>query len=130
VSRLPVARIRAPDHRGDRTPPVRSGRGTRFDIVLSHAGEDSHADHRAAHEATLSAVRDFHGSVLLYQSPSTKPNGFHPTFFVELDPDAVARKDAAIQAHVSQRDKAYMRSPRRRGMAGTWAIFLRLPDES
>jgi LmbE family N-acetylglucosaminyl deacetylase len=101
-----------------------------FDLVLTHSGEDSHADHRAAHEATLSAVRGFHGSVLLYQSPSTKPNGFRPTFFVELDQAAVAKKDAAIQAHVSQRDKAFMRCPWLRSMGGTWATFLRLSSDT
>jgi LmbE family N-acetylglucosaminyl deacetylase len=102
----------------------------RFDVVLTHAAEDSHADHRTVHEATLSAVRGFHGSVLLYQSPSTKPNGFRPTFFVELDPDGVAKKQAAIQAHVSQRSKPFMGAPWLRDMGGTWATFLRLPGDT
>ena len=47
-----------------------------------------------------------------------------------LDQDAVASKDAAIQAHVSQREKAFMRSPWLRSMGGTWATFLRLPGET
>jgi LmbE family N-acetylglucosaminyl deacetylase len=102
----------------------------RFDVVLTHAAEDSHADHRTVHEATLSAVRGFHGSVLLYQSPSTKPNGFRPTFFVELDRSGVEKKQAAIHAHVSQRNKVFMGNPWLRDMGGTWATFLRLPGET
>jgi LmbE family N-acetylglucosaminyl deacetylase len=102
-------------------------RSPSFDIVLTHAGEDTHADHRVVHESTLSAVRDFHGTVLCYQAPSTKPNGFHPTFFVRLDKDEICQKDLAIQAHVSQREKEMMRIPRTIGMASNWGVFLRLP---
>lgn len=102
-------------------------RSPRYDIILTHVGEDTHADHRTVHESTLSAVRDFPGAVLLYQAPSTKPNGFHPTFFVKLDADAVYQKDLAIQAHVSQREKAFMKTSRTLGMATNWALFFRLP---
>ena len=98
-----------------------------FDIILSHAGEDTHADHRATYEATLSAARSFQGAVLHYQAPSTKPNGFRPTFFVRLDKRAIERKNRAIQAHISQRDKAFMQESRTFGMANNWALFHRQP---
>jgi LmbE family N-acetylglucosaminyl deacetylase len=100
----------------------------RFDLVLSHAGEDTHADHRAVHESTLSAVRDFHGVVLLYQSPSTKPNGFRPTVFVDLDEEAVRQKGLALEKHVSQRDKPFMQMSRMRNIAESWSLFLRRPS--
>lgn len=102
----------------------------KYDVVLSHAGEDTHADHRTVHESTLSAVRDFHGSVLLYQSPSVKPIGFRPTFFARLDEDDIVQKDLSIQAHVSQRGRSYTRVSRTRGLADNWSLFLRQPEET
>jgi LmbE family N-acetylglucosaminyl deacetylase len=102
--------------------------GPKYHVILSHTGSDSHADHRAVYESTLSAVRDFHGSVLLYQSPSVKPNGFYPTFFTRLDETDIEQKDLSIQAHVSQRGRLYTRVSRTRGLADNWSIFLRQPE--
>jgi LmbE family N-acetylglucosaminyl deacetylase len=99
----------------------------RFDAIFTHSGEDTHADHRTAHESTLSAVRNFHGTVLCYQAPSTKPNGFHPTFFVKLEELDIDQKDAAIMRHVSQRDRPYTTVSRTVSMVANWSIFLRLP---
>jgi LmbE family N-acetylglucosaminyl deacetylase len=101
-----------------------SNAGSNYDLVLSHAQGDSHADHRTAHESTLSAVRDFQGTVLLYQSPSVKPNGFHPTFFPRLEEVDMDRKDLSIQAHTSQRHRIYTRVSRTRGLADNWSIYL------
>lgn len=94
-----------------------------YDVILTHSGEDTHADHRETHEATISALRNFWGSVLLYQSPSTKPNTFHPTFFVNLTEDAIRQKDRALQAHVSQQNKEFMKIARTVGLATSWALF-------
>jgi LmbE family N-acetylglucosaminyl deacetylase len=107
-----------------------ANRKPRYDIILSHVGEDTHADHRALYESTLSAARDFHGTLLLYQAPSTKPNGFHPTCFVRLDEEAIEKKAAALRMHISQRDKPFMTGSRTSGLAGSWPIFLRLPEGS
>ncbi|MCL4854076.1 MAG: PIG-L family deacetylase [Bryobacteraceae bacterium] len=99
-----------------------------YDLVLSHAADDSHQDHCQAHESTVSALREFRGTLLLYQAPSTKPHKFHPTFFVTLDDDAIYRKDIALMCHISQRDKPELTGiVRTQGMAKTWALFLRLP---
>jgi len=103
---------------------------SKFDIVLTHAAEDTHEDHRVTLEATLSAVRHFHGTVLCYQSPTTKPNGFRPTFFVELDSDAIAKKTLALQAHNSQRFKPFMQAHKTLGLAVNWAQFHRLPEDT
>jgi two-component system response regulator HydG len=100
----------------------------RFDVVLTHAEGDAHEDHRVVHESTLSAVRHFNGTVLCYQAPNTKPNGFHPTFFVELDPEAIAHKVAALQEHQSQQLKPFMHAQQTRGLAANWAQFHRLPE--
>jgi LmbE family N-acetylglucosaminyl deacetylase len=100
----------------------------KYDVVLTHCREDDHADHRILYESTVSAVRNFHGSVLFYQSPSVRPNGFRPTFFVRLDEADVARKYEAIYAHVSQRGRQFMTARRTHGLADNWAIFLRQPE--
>ena len=102
------------------------GRPHPFDIILSHSGDDTHADHREAHEATISALRNYMGTVLLYQSPSTKPNSFHPTLFVNLPEDAIRQKDRALQAHVSQQNKEFMKIARTVGLATSWALFHHL----
>jgi LmbE family N-acetylglucosaminyl deacetylase len=97
-----------------------------YDIILTHCGEETHADHREAHEATISAARNFFGSVLLYQSPSTKPNTFHPTLFVNLSEEAIRQKDRALQAHASQQNKEFMKIARTVGLATSWALFHHL----
>jgi LmbE family N-acetylglucosaminyl deacetylase len=117
-----ICQIEARLYKPDRTP--------NYDVVLTHAGEDTHADHRAVHEATLSAVRDFFGTVLLYQAPSTKPNGFRPSFFATLDQAAIDKKDLALMTHISQREKPFMKRWRTEGMSSMWALFLRLPQET
>lgn len=101
---------------------------TGFDLLLTHAREDTHADHTAVHEATVSAARDLQEAVLTYQAPSTKPNGFLPTFFVRLSEEQIRRKHAAIVAHASQQGRAFTGLHRTRGLACNWAHFLRCPE--
>jgi LmbE family N-acetylglucosaminyl deacetylase len=102
---------------------------TEYNIVLTHSGQDTHADHREVFEASVSALRYFRGTVLLYQSPSTRPNGFHPTFFVNLDDEIVIRKCEAIRQHISQREKRYMTNRWIEAMASSWAFFHRINPE-
>ncbi|WP_158607785.1 PIG-L deacetylase family protein [Nocardia panacis] len=67
-------------------------------IVLTHAREDSHQDHRAAAEATVAAARA-HSQVLHYESPTTL--GFAPTLFAEVT-GVVADKLDLLREHRSQ----------------------------
>ena len=101
----------------------------RFDIVLTHAQEDTHKDHKCTYEATISAARAFDGVILLYQAPSTSPNEFRPTFFVNLDDDAISHKKKALVEHVSQREKSFMSHVQTDGMAKSWALFLRMSEK-
>jgi LmbE family N-acetylglucosaminyl deacetylase len=103
--------------------------GPAYDLILTHAKADTHADHATVHDATISAARWYYGTVLLYQSVSTQPNGFHPNYFVSLDADEIAAKQRALDCHVSQRERKFMEWARKQGMAKTWALFLRRPDE-
>ncbi|OHB72479.1 MAG: hypothetical protein A2V70_14415 [Planctomycetes bacterium RBG_13_63_9] len=100
----------------------------RFDVILTHARGDTHEDHVQIHEATISAARNFDGTVLFYEAPSTMPDQFRPTFFVNLDDEAVAHKQRALAAHKSQQDKSYMSQTRTEGIARSWAWFYRIPE--
>lgn len=100
-----------------------------YDILLTHVRGDTHSDHRAAHDATVSAARYFRGTVLLYQAPSTVPNQFRPTHFVHLDPAVIEAKQRALDCHSSQRGKAFMGRNWTQDMARAWAVFLRCPGE-
>jgi LmbE family N-acetylglucosaminyl deacetylase len=96
------------------------------DILLTHAACDLHDDHRQTHYATLSAARDFHGTVLLYQTASTIPDHFAPTFFVQLREEELERKMRALDTHASQREKEFMSHDRVTKMAEAWAGFHRM----
>ena len=102
--------------------------GDEFDLVLTHAGADTHSDHRTTWDASLAATRAFDGTVLLYQSVSTRPNEFRPTYFVSLDDATISAKQDALDCHESQRGKDFMKPLQTQGLAKGWAIFHRHPD--
>ncbi len=97
-------------------------------VVLTHAPHDTHSDHRQVYEATIAAARAHTGTILLYQAVSTMPNLFRPTCFVSLTDDAIDAKQKALECHASQREKDFMKRVRTEGMARSWALFLRRPD--
>ena len=99
-----------------------------FDVVLTHASGDTHQDHKSVYEATISATRNFGGTVLLYQAPSTIPNEFRPTFFVDVRDAHFEAKQCALREHVSQREKSFMAADRVLWAARSWAAFLNAPD--
>lgn len=102
--------------------------GEEFDIVLTHARGDTHNDHEMVSEATISATRAFHGTVLLYQGPSTILSEFRPTFFVDLAREDFEVKQKALRAHVSQREKPFMAREWPLWIAHSWAAFLNAPS--
>jgi LmbE family N-acetylglucosaminyl deacetylase len=100
------------------------------DIILTHSPRDLHDDHRQTHYATLSAARGFHGSILFYQTASTIPNQFAPTFFVQLSQDEFDKKMLALEAHSSQRDKDFMSHAQITKIAKAWAGFHQMQGDS
>ncbi len=100
------------------------------DIILTHAVCDLHDDHRQTHYASLSAARDFHGTILLYQTASTVPDHFSPTFFVQLHEDELERKMRMLDTHVSQREKDFLSHERVAKMAEAWAGFHRMDNSA
>ncbi|MHC4608221.1 MAG: PIG-L deacetylase family protein [Planctomycetota bacterium] len=100
-----------------------------YDLILSHAKADTHADHTAVYQATVAATRSYEGTVLLFQGVSTIPNEFHPVYFVNLDAEAIAAKQRALNCHASQREKDFMQRLQTEGIPKSWACFLRKPDQ-
>jgi LmbE family N-acetylglucosaminyl deacetylase len=80
-------------------------RDLRPDLVVTHSADDLHSDHHHVFLASMSALRDYRGTVLCYQTPSTVPNKFRPTFFAELDRNSMLVKILSILAHASQRER-------------------------
>jgi LmbE family N-acetylglucosaminyl deacetylase len=67
-------------------------------LIFGHAPQDTHQDHRALADATLSATR-YTRNVLLYEVPTTQD--FMPTLFVDIR-ETLEPKLAALEAHRSQ----------------------------
>ncbi|MHC4174196.1 MAG: PIG-L deacetylase family protein [Planctomycetota bacterium] len=103
---------------------------TRPDIILTHAPRDLHDDHRQTHHATLSAARGLHGTILFYQTASTIPNQFTPTFFVQLCQDEFDKKMLALEAHSSQRGKDFMSHTQITKIAEAWAGFHHMDGDT
>jgi LmbE family N-acetylglucosaminyl deacetylase len=70
----------------------------RPDIVYTHAPDDSHQDHRAVAEASISACRRV-SRLCFYEGPTT--TGFEPTIYVDVSATLSVKIDS-IRAHASQ----------------------------
>jgi LmbE family N-acetylglucosaminyl deacetylase len=73
-------------------------RDTACHLVYTHAGRDTHQDHRATAVATLAAGRRSQ-RILHYEAPTTI--GFAPTLFVEMAEHVEGKLDL-LRAHMSQ----------------------------
>ena len=74
------------------------------DLVITHAPEDYHPDHRALSRLALDAAR-FRAPVLY--ADTLLGNGFAPTLYVDITAHFDAKR-AAIRAHVSQRPERFV----------------------
>jgi LmbE family N-acetylglucosaminyl deacetylase len=71
---------------------------TAAETMYTHAGKDTHQDHRATAVASLAAGRRL-PTVLQYETPSTQL--FEPTIYVDVS-DVMESKLAALRSHLSQ----------------------------
>jgi LmbE family N-acetylglucosaminyl deacetylase len=100
-----------PDTRlGESVPALRAAieakiREVGATLVLTHAAQDVHGDHRAAHEATREAARAV-PTVLAYEDVST-PGAFEPNFFVDVT-GYIDDHLRAVAFHRSQGHRTYM----------------------
>ncbi|MGC1206622.1 MAG: PIG-L deacetylase family protein [Ornithinimicrobium sp.] len=90
-------------------------------IIYVHSKNDGHQDHRAVHQATMSASRGV-PKVLAYQSPSAT-NDFAPTKFFAID-TVVARKVHALSLFASQGQRYYLEAEMIIAGARYWARHL------
>ncbi len=86
------------------------------DLVITHAPEDYHPDHRALSRLTLDAAR-FRAPVLY--ADTLMGDGFTPTLYVDVTAHIEAKR-AAIRAHQSQRPERFVSA------AETWNRFRAL----
>lgn len=74
------------------------------DLIVTHAPNDYHADHRAL-SVSVSHAAGFSTAVLYMDTPSG--TGFQPTHYIETTEFAAA-KATAIRCHVSQNPERYI----------------------
>ena len=76
------------------------------DLILTHAREDHHQDHRLVAELTANTFRDH--VVLGYEIPKYDPDLGNPGLFVPLGGEVAERKVAALMAHfATQRQRRW-----------------------
>jgi len=92
------------------------------DIIITHAQNDYHHDHRAVAASTLEAARNSQ-NVLAYEIPVTKE--FTPQLYYDIT-DVVDAKVTLIEIFWSQRGKIFTKINAIRGMAEYRALQSRL----
>lgn len=77
------------------------------DRVYTMFEHDRHQDHRAVYQASIVACRSV-PQILSYETPSSWPN-FMPVLYEDIEA-TLHLKVSALQCHVSQKHRAYMRA--------------------
>ena len=91
----------------------------RPEIVFTHHRDDSHQDHRAIAQATITATRYIH-DILFFEGPTT--HDFHPTVFMDIEPSLPA-KLKLLSSHKSQIHKTNIAGLSILEMAKSTAVF-------
>ena len=89
------------------------------DFIFVQHREDTHQDHRALANATVSATR-YVRNVLFFEGPTTQ--NFSPTIFVDIQ-DTLETKLAMLQAHRSQVAKTNIEGTAITDVARSTAVF-------
>jgi LmbE family N-acetylglucosaminyl deacetylase len=76
------------------------------DLILTMSPQDTHQEHRAVYDITISAARRSKASILCYGILSNTPE-FRPNYFVDVG-EVYAQKVKALREHKSQSHKYYM----------------------
>jgi len=88
----------------------------RPDVILTHAREDAHQDHRLVCELTWNTFRD--QLILEYEIPKWDGDLGQPNLYVGLGEETLSRKIELLHRHFgSQRSKAWFDEETFRGLA-------------
>jgi len=93
-------------------------------IVFTLYPEDTHQDHRAVSQITLSSCRHV-PKILFYETPHTKSN-FAPNYYVDIT-DYFEFKEKALKCHQTQKNKPYLHIDEIRGLNQYRANKVYLP---
>ena len=86
------------------------------DVILTHAREDAHQDHRLLCELTWNTFRD--QLILEYEIPKWDGDLGQPNLYIELSEEILSRKIELLHRHFgSQRSKAWFDEETFRGLA-------------
>lgn len=77
-----------------------------YDLVLAPHPSDTHQDHRAVSQATLSALRRRRTGLAYYSTPSTL-HEFDPNAYLDLTPELVEARAKALACHKTQAHNQY-----------------------
>jgi LmbE family N-acetylglucosaminyl deacetylase len=104
----------------------RLGAEVRPDLILTHARDDKHQDHRLVCELTWNTWRD--RLILEYEIPKYDGDLGIPNTFVALEPDVCERKiETLLEAFPSQSDKHWFSAETFRGLLRLRGIEARSP---
>jgi LmbE family N-acetylglucosaminyl deacetylase len=88
----------------------------RPDLIMTHARDDRHQDHREACQLTWNTFRDH--LILEYEIPKYDGELAPPNLFVAVEPDILGRKIDLLHTHfASQRDRQWFDPETFRGLA-------------
>jgi LmbE family N-acetylglucosaminyl deacetylase len=104
----------------------RLGAEVRPDVILTHARDDKHQDHRLVCELTWNTWRD--RLILEYEIPKYDGDLGIPNTFVALEPDVCDRKiETLLESFPSQSDKHWFSAETFRGLLRLRGIEARSP---
>jgi len=94
------------------------------DVILTHARDDAHQDHRLVNELTWNTFRD--QLILEYEIPKWDGDLGQPNLYIELSEEILSRKIELLHRHFgSQRSKAWFDEETFRGLARLRGIECR-----
>lgn len=97
------------------------------DMILTHARDDAHQDHRQVRQLTWNSFRDH--LILEYEIPKWDGDLSQPNLYIPLSADAMAKKNTLLKEHFgTQRGKDWFDDETFRGLARLRGMECRAPE--
>ena len=94
------------------------------DIVITHTGADIHQDHNTIFTEAKRAFRD---KTLLGFEVHRSHDNFHPTLFIEISREHLARKHAALACYETHKRRNYLQKRAVEALAIARAVQMERP---